>query len=245
MSVNNKNSINSITSTKTESSKMKNQQNAINRNQSSAFEEVREKTDGLKSEVKVRTPQVYVAKREDKFVPPQPEKISVSDLLISLVSILVPDVWFKTEIQRIIDGGHIAIMNMLVDELSTIQLNEELTLNQKIHKTTLSLDVIIRPRNSMLHKDTPCPASFMQRDNLYIDGINCNVKALGADELLWWTPVTDIPSIEFANAVNRYKASLAIGNTGQNIVFCNINKNDLLANGTSEKPSVNPINLNQ
>lgn len=86
------------------------------------------------------------------------------------------------------------------------------------------IENLVRPEKSFLNIQSPCPLHFMQRDQLYVNGINCDVKALSANKDFWWQPVTNLAAIELAYAVKKFGSMVEIG-SGVN--FCSFTNADI------------------
>lgn len=83
---------------------------------------------------------------------------------------------------------------------------------------------LCRPEKSFLNVQSPCPQHFMQHDQLYVHGINCDVKALANNPDFWWQPVTNLAAIELAQAVKRFGTMVEIGS---GVHFCNFTNADI------------------
>lgn len=117
--------------------------------------------------------------------------------------------WEKSEIKNFLaQKDHFSFLLA-----TSFELAEDLTEVQAI------VDSLIRPEGSFLHITSPCPAAFMQREFLYIDGVNCDLKNLVNNKAFWWQPVRNVPATELAHAIKRFTAACQIGTA---VNFCNI-----------------------
>lgn len=77
-----------------------------------------------------------------------------------------------------------------------------------------------RPLNSFLHKDSPAPHAFMQRNQLFVTGINFQKGQLDRDSRFWWQPITSIAAREFADAAVKLENAIK---QGPELAFCSMN----------------------
>lgn len=75
----------------------------------------------------------------------------------------------------------------------------------------MSVDTFVRPENSFLHSQSPCPPAFMQRDALFIDKLTANLDEHIKDPNFWWQPITNVEAYAVAQAIARLVDRCALG----------------------------------
>lgn len=127
-----------------------------------------------------------------------------------------PTPWHISESTRVITNLTNAEDPLVIVIISSF---EKVIIAKDLDQAYEMLDTFVRPETSLLHKDTPCPPVFMQRNNLLVDGINANLADHVTDPNFWWQPVTNPVAYAFANAINDLRSSCSLGH---GVDFCNI-----------------------
>lgn len=143
--------------------------------------------------------------------------------ILAVAHALTDDTFSIQEITRMCDKKPVYLhgIAMALAEAEAIIRDDKRSHEVKIEaqKTLKSLLDFIRPKNSIMHIDVPCPPCFMQKSNLYIDGINADLAKLTQDPEFWWQPVTNASAAELGQAVKLFREQTEKG-TG--VDFCNI-----------------------
>lgn len=82
-----------------------------------------------------------------------------------------------------------------------------------------TISAYVRPEGSFLATDNPCPKAFMQKDSLFIDGINVDVAGMKGNPEFWWQPVVNPHAYQLAQAVASYRDA---ANKGHGVNFIGI-----------------------
>lgn len=67
------------------------------------------------------------------------------------------------------------------------------------------IEYFVRPENSFLHINSPCPPAFMQGTVMHIDGISMDLKQYAKDPDFWWQPITNPHARQLSEAIRIYK----------------------------------------
>lgn len=116
--------------------------------------------------------------------------------------------WHIKEFTRVTDAMAAANDPIVVYIVSQLEKSKE---ENKAEEAYMSIDVFVRPENSFLHKDSPCPSAFMQRNALFIDKINANIDEHKNDPNFWWQPVTNVMAYSVAQAISKLGEACTLG----------------------------------
>lgn len=73
------------------------------------------------------------------------------------------------------------------------------------------IEYFVRPENSFLNINSPCPPAFMQGSVMHIDGITMDLKQYAKDPDFWWQPITNPHARQLSEAVRMFKESCREG----------------------------------
>lgn len=171
---------------------------------------------------KVRKPVLAVVSKTDKTIddaPPTPKTpakeatpeqyAKAKEIILASSFYTKLDDWYKKGILAFLDRkDHFSFLIASHFELAETQAE----VDELIHH-------LIRPANSFLHSQSPCPDAFMQNGFMYVDKINCDLEALKKNPDFWWQPIRNIAATELAHSLARFKHN---AQTGHAINFCHI-----------------------
>lgn len=179
----------------------------------------KKKSEGIRTE---RKPILSIASKADKTInndnttPKTPAKEATPEQYAKAKEIILAsgfysklDKWHQDGILTFLDRkDHFSFLIASHFELAETQAE----VDELVHH-------LIRPVNSFLHIQSPCPDAFMQNDYLFVDKINCDLVKLKENPDFWWQPIRNVPSTELAFALQKFKHHAA---TGHAVNFCHI-----------------------
>ena len=167
-----------------------------------------------------KTP-LFVASKQDKKSEVQisdkskvqPDYTKVKDAIAKVLNWLKEQKmpltpWHESEFVRQTDMMAYANDPIIVYIVSTLEKSME---ENKAEECFMSVETFVRPENSFLHSENPCPPAFMQRDSLFVDGVTANLQEHVKDPNFWWQPVVNVDAYAVAQAIQRLKERCELG----------------------------------
>jgi hypothetical protein len=82
------------------------------------------------------------------------------------------------------------------------------TKEQALEWLNANYESVFPPATAIMNSDSPAPLAFMQRENVLIHGLGCDVIALRKEPCLWWQPITNPHLIELTRSIRAYHAKV-------------------------------------